>query len=177
MSYDILSSERCNVDGNFQLYLTFSWVYVDGNFQRHFTFCMVMSMEIFNDFFRLLMIHKIVSPEISTDIRLLQQNIIDILFASFSWDRRWLIMLFDKFLSVNLRCRKFKRNLKEILQLVFWVLTLQYVSCRFWLNAVRYMANCYNFLDFFPDFQSQVSMYVKVWAIVLSSSLGLVKIA
>lgn len=88
MSYDILSSERCNVDGNFQLYLTFSWVYVDGNFQRHFTFCMVMSMEIFNDFFRLLMIHKIVSPEISTDIRLLQQNIIDILFASFSWDRR-----------------------------------------------------------------------------------------
>ena len=47
-----------------------------------------MSMEIFNDFFRLLMIHKKVSPEISTDIRLLQKSIIDILFANFSWDRR-----------------------------------------------------------------------------------------
>lgn len=40
-----------------------------------------MLMEIFYDFFRLLMIHKKVSPEISTDIRLLQQSIIDILFV------------------------------------------------------------------------------------------------
>ena len=80
--------ENLNVDGNFQLYLTFWWVYVDGNFQRHFAFGKVMSMEIFNDFFRLLMIHKKVSAEISTDIRLLQQSIIDILFANFSWDRR-----------------------------------------------------------------------------------------
>lgn len=47
-----------------------------------------MSIEIFNDFFRLLMIHKKVTAEISTDIRLLQQSIIDILFPSFSWDRR-----------------------------------------------------------------------------------------
>lgn len=88
MSYDILSSERYNVDGNFQLYLTFWWVYVDRNFQRHIAFCMVMSIEIFNDFFRLLMIHKKVTAEISTDIRLLQQSIIDILFPSFSCDRR-----------------------------------------------------------------------------------------
>lgn len=49
MSYDILSSERYNVDGNFQLYLTFWWVYVDGNFQRHIAFGKVMSMEISND--------------------------------------------------------------------------------------------------------------------------------
>ena len=36
-----------------------------------------MSMEIFNDFFRLLMIHKKVMAEFSIDMRFLQQSIID----------------------------------------------------------------------------------------------------